>query len=101
MVSFIWQHRSSRSRSVAALIRSLPPQSAQTMSTAPRRTAMLYLRLPQVQEMPSRAAMSFSYDSTSYMMTLSVKASSPPAFSFSTRSASSSMARRTCCSSPI
>ena len=35
MVSFIWQHRSSRSRSVAALSRSRPPQPAQINSTAP------------------------------------------------------------------
>ena len=41
MLSFIWQHRSSRSRSVAAFRRSLPPHLAQVRSTAPRRTAMV------------------------------------------------------------
>ena len=51
--------------------------------------------------MPPRPAMSFSSDSTSYMMTLSVNASSGDAFSLATRRASPSMARRTSASSPM
>ena len=38
--NFMWQHRSSRSRSVAAGRRSLAPQSRQIRSTADRRTSM-------------------------------------------------------------
>ena len=71
------------------------------MSTAPRRTCMVYRWLPQAQEMPPRPAMSFSSDSTSYMMTLSVNASSGDAFSLATRRANPSMARRTSASSPM
>ena len=40
MVRLMWQHRSSRSSSVAALMRSLPPQWSQVRSTKPRRTFM-------------------------------------------------------------
>lgn len=61
------------------------PHLAQVRSTAPRRTCMVYSWLPQAQAMPPRAAISFSSDSTSYMMTLSVKASSGDAFSLATR----------------
>ena len=58
-------------------------------SGPPRRgaPAMVYSWLPQAQVMPPRAAISFSSDSTSYMMTLSVKASSGAAFSLATRRA--------------
>ena len=51
--------------------------------------------------MPPRPAMSFSSESTSYIMTLSVNAPSGSAFSFATRMASPSMALRTSASSPM
>ena len=86
---------------VAAGSRSWPPQSLQIRSTAPRCTAMEYCRQPQVQPMPPRAAMSFSSERTSYMITLSVKASGASQRSFSARSSSSAMAFSTSACSPI
>ena len=49
ITSFIWQHRSSRSRSVAAGIRSRAPQSRHTRSTEERRISMPQRLLPQAQ----------------------------------------------------
>ena len=45
----MWQQRSSKSRSVAAGIRSLAPQSRQMRSTALRRISIPYRPLPQAQ----------------------------------------------------
>ena len=56
---------------------------------------MPYRLLPQAQVMPSgRAAMSFSSDRISYMMTLSTKASSPSSCCWCSFSASTARSRR-------